>query len=174
VTALTLLWLAAAPVPAIPVEDPVLRREILTQQLLTAQRDTRIWYATWGLFWSATAVEQVASLAWSPRQDRPSIIAYSITTGLGALATLLLPPPALDVERKLGDPEARWVEVYNDEVFNQSLLMHLAVVIFNVAPFLICGVAFKHWDGLNLIGGLVLSEAQVFTHPQLLRRFGVR
>jgi hypothetical protein len=162
--------------PAVPVEAPAKRRAVLIEQLLTEQRDTRIWYTTWGLGWATAAIAQFATLPWtSSASDRTSTIVWACASGAGALATLLLPPAALDVERRLGgDVEKEWVDVYNDEVLNQSLWMHGAAVLLNVIPFLVLGLAYKRWDVGFFLAGLAISEAQVVTFPQLLRRFGVR
>jgi hypothetical protein len=149
---------------------------VLVEQLLTEQRDTRIWYTTWGLGWATSTLVQFATLPWTPSaSDRTSTLVWACASGAGALVTLLLPPAALDVDRRLkGDVEKEWVDVYNDEVLNQSLLMHGAAVLLNTIPFLILGLGYKRWDVGYYVAGLALSEAQILTFPQLLRRFGVR
>jgi hypothetical protein len=177
VTALAIAcWIAAT--PALPVQDPLVRRDVMVEQLLVEQRDTRVWYFTWGLGWVAATIAQFATWPITAPQDRPSLVAWGISSGLGAIATLALPPTALSVGKRLqapgADVEKEWVEVHSDEVFNHSVWMHVGGVLLSAIPFFVLGAAYHRWDWPYLVLGLVVSEAQIATFPQLLRVFGVR
>lgn len=169
-------WLSAS--PALPVQDPQVRRDVMVEQLLVEQRDTRLWYFTWGLAWVASTVFQFASWPWTAPADRPSLVAWGISSGVGAVATLALPPSALLVGKRIAAPgadvEKEWVDVHADEVFNHSVWMHLGGLVVNAIPFLVLGLGYHRWDWPYLAAGLVLTEAQIATFPELLRVFGVR
>jgi hypothetical protein len=176
--AIAALWLTATPalVPNVRVSDDD-RRAYLLQQLATEESDTAVWYWAWGLGWVGTTAFQFASWPWTPVADRPALVAWGISSGLGAILTLALRPEALGARKRAeeGNLDEIWVKVHDDEVFARSIWQQLGVLVLNVAPFLVVGLAYHRWDQWpTMLGGLVLSEAQVFSFPQLLRRFGVR
>jgi hypothetical protein len=170
------LWLHA--VPALQIDDAQLRRQVLLEQLHTEQRDTELWYWTWGLGWSAATVVQLATWPVTSRADRPSLVAWGLSSAVGAIVTFVLRPEALGAYRRSlapnGDVEKEWVAVHDDEVFNHGLWQQLGVVVLNAVPFFVLGLGYKRWDWAYLAIGVVVSEAQIATFPQLLRVIGVR
>ncbi len=169
------LWLHA--VPALQIDDAQLRRQILLEQLHTEQRETQLWYWTWGLGWSASTAVQFATWPITARADRPSLVVWGLSSALGAIITFALRPPALGAYNRAllpqGDVEKEWVAVHDDEVFNHSLWQQLGIVVLNVS----LSSSWKSGSAVDwayLAIGVVLSEAQIATFPQLLRVIGVR
>ena len=172
--AIACLWLTAT--PNIHPTDTNRRAYLLTQ-LETEESDTAVWYWSWGLGWVAATAGQFALWPWTSQGERPALVAWGISSAAGAILTLALRPEALGARARAeaGDADAVWVKVHDDEVFARSIWQHLGALVLNVVPFLVVGLGYHRWDDWpTLVAGLVISEAQIFTFPQLLRRFGVR
>jgi hypothetical protein len=169
------VWLSATPALPANIQD---RRPILLAQLAAEERDTAIWYWAWGIGYAIGTAGQFALWPWTPPSERPSLVTWGIASGVGAVLSLALRPKALGARKRAeeGDADAVWVEVHDDEVFGRSVWQHLGAVLINVIPYLVLGVAYRRWEQElpTLISGILIGEAQIFTFPQLLRRYGVR
>lgn len=165
------------------------RTRWLRERLALEARDTRAWYVTWGVVWSLSTVGQLAMWPFTPKEDLPSLWAWSIATGVGALYNWIMRPaalgalsrldetlakPELSEGEKLAAAEAAYVETHDDEVWSRAWWQQIPCVALNATPFLVIGLTQKKWDVAFLVAGLVLSELQLFSFPQLLRRLGVR
>ena len=69
--------------------------------------------------------------------------------------------------------ERLWVMAHDDEVMNRAWWQQLICVGTNVLPFMVLGLGWQQWDWGYLLLGIVSSELQIFSFPQLLRRFGI-
>lgn len=163
------------------------RLAVLDAQLELEFRESAIWYFGWSSLWTAVTVGQFLSWPTDPAQ-RPSYWVWGIGSAVGSGLTWLLRPDVLvtrpelkklredetlSTDEKLKETERLWVRAHEDERIQRAWWQQLICVVTNLTPFLILGLGWKDWNWPYLALGLVLSEVQAFTFPQLLRRFGL-
>lgn len=69
--------------------------------------------------------------------------------------------------QQLAVAENLLAESADDEALGAGVLTHGVAIVGNAAIFLFLGIGFKHWGGglLNGLGGLAISEAEIFMQP---------
>jgi len=69
--------------------------------------------------------------------------------------------------RQLAVAEQLLAESADDEALGVGILTHGIAIVGNTAIGLFLGIGFKHWGGalLNGLGGLAISEVEIFTQP---------
>jgi hypothetical protein len=167
---------------------PADRLDVLNRQLDLEVREAKLWYFGWGIAWSTIAVGQAASWVITAKEDRPSYWAWTLSTFVGAAAGWVLRPEVFSIapeleqvrhdatlsdEQRLLVTERLWVRAHDDEITNRAWWQQLICIGTNVVPFAILGAGWHRWDWLYLGLGVATSELQIFSFPQLLRRFGV-
>lgn len=170
-----------------PSLTPERRLEVLDAQLDLAHREASIWYFSWASGWTALAIGQAVQYPSDSRQLPAYWIWTSVSVASTALTWLFRPDvlvtrPAvtqlradasLSIEERLRQTEALWVRAHDDENLQRAWWQQLICVVSNLTPFLIQGLGYREWNWLFLTFGLVTSELQAFSFPQLLHRFGV-
>jgi hypothetical protein len=152
---------------------------------------SRRWYYGWSSFFLVVGAGQLvlAEHVNNPA-ERPDWRVGAFMAGLGWAATVALPPPTLFAEGS--DPARRGDASYRaracererrliasaggDERFGTSWLAHTAGIAANVAAGL---YLWLHHDRLGAgilqtVGGIAISELQVFTHPTRARDFDIK
>ncbi len=175
-------------VPRLRHLTPAARLDVIERQLTLEQTEAATWYFGWSIGWSALAVGQLLTYPTYTVRERPSYWAWSIGSLVGAGSSWLFQPvmvssrsefqrlrvdPSMTEDERLVALERLWVMAHDDEVMNRAWWQQLICVGTNVLPFMVLGLGWQQWDWGYLLLGIVSSELQIFSFPQLLRRFGI-
>jgi hypothetical protein len=144
---------------------------------------SRTWSWGWGITGAALIAESFIQAARASKTaDRTDEIVGGSSSVLIPLFILFQPPRVLadhaeleaaitqssDICATLVRAEEFLARDANDEAMATGVSAHVTGIAFNVALGLALGLGFGHWKGAASVGGggIVISEAQVFTKPR--------
>lgn len=154
-------------------------REVLRDQA----RRTRTWMWSWGLGGIALSAGNFgfAALAPAGSQTRADSIVGGITSLVIPTAILIKPLSAprdhealesllaqpADLCTQLAHAESALQHSAANEAEGVGLIPHAIALGGNAAIGLVLGLGYHHWQGmvLNGVGGMIISEIQIFTQP---------
>jgi hypothetical protein len=171
---------AATPTIQAAAAPPAAGLRLVPIDVVLAREERRfvIWRWTWTATYAAFALGSIAALPLVDRESRIDFYTGAVTSTLAIVPTLLFrqpSPPAPsygspgddDAAGRLRLAEARAIEIAAYQRAARGPAAHIVNLAFNAAVSLFLGLGFDRWPsaGLNFVGGTILGEAQIYTHP---------
>lgn len=178
------LSFSTATMAASPSDDEVSRRLAFIEARLSRGADkANLWWQTWYYGWTALSMGQfVWALATPDKDTRVDMAVGAAASTLGVIPLGVLPFPARTAPWNLaqmpaGSPEQRRRKLAyaehllesaaDDEKLRRSWVNHATSIGVSVAVGLVLGVGYgrPRTGLLNALGGVALSEIQIWTMP---------
>lgn len=167
-----------------PTDAEVSRRlAFLENRLARGAASANLWWSSWYYGWTALTMGQFVWAIVTPDNGRRKDLAVGAASStLGLLPLGVLPFPArtawqdlsrvpatspADRRRKLAFAEHLLKAAASDEKLRRSWVNHATSIGVSIAAGLVLGVGYDRPTSgvLNALGGIVLSEIQIWTQP---------
>jgi hypothetical protein len=163
--------------------DPELRLRWIDGALAKSSHRANLWVWGWSLALAVGTVGNLVPVPFVPADERIDWYTGAVTTVVGIVPLLVLPPKVIadarqlhtrlgargttDVCALLGDAETRLVRDAENQADGRRWWVHVGNVVLNAGVGLFLGLGYHHWvaGALNAASGAAIGEVIIFTQP---------
>jgi hypothetical protein len=163
--------------------DPELRLRFIDAELARSSHRANLWVWGWSLALGVGTIGNLVPVPFVPADERIDWYTGAVTTVIGIVPLLVLPPEviadarqlharlgargAADVCALLADAETRLVRDAENQADGRRWWVHVGNIILNAGVGLFLGLGYHHWaaGALNAASGAAIGEVIIFTQP---------
>jgi hypothetical protein len=173
----------AATTARVDALDPELRLRFIDGELARSAHRANVWVWGWTLALGVGTIGNLVPVPFVPADERVDWYTGAVTTVIGVVPLLALPPEVIadarqlharlgargttDVCALLADAETRLVRDAENQADGRRWWVHVGNVIVNAGVGLFLGLGYHHWvaGALNAASGAAIGEIIIFTQP---------